>query len=69
VFGKDENSFLITGTTHPRELLSSQAPLFILLKLLHQGVIQDNKDYEMMLAKNKFFIIPIMNPDGSKYVE
>ena len=30
-----KNSILITGTTHPRELLSMQAPVFVMLKLLH----------------------------------
>lgn len=33
--GNNKNSILITGTTHPRELLSMQAPVFTMLKLLH----------------------------------
>lgn len=41
----------------------------MLLKMIHQGIVQDNKDYEKMLGKSKFFFIPVINPDGSKYVE
>ena len=33
--GNNKNAILITGTTHPRELLSMQAPVFTMLKLLH----------------------------------
>ena len=33
--GDSKNAILITGTTHPRELLSMQAPVFMMLKLLH----------------------------------
>ena len=33
--GNSNNAVLITGTTHAREVLSSQAPLFIMLKLIH----------------------------------
>jgi hypothetical protein len=33
------NAILVTGATHARELLSSQVPLFLCLKLIHQGII------------------------------
>lgn len=39
------NAIMITGATHSRELLSSQVPLFIALKLLHQGYLQNNEKY------------------------
>jgi len=39
------NAILITGATHARELLSSQVPLFVCLKLLHQGYLQNNEKY------------------------
>jgi len=29
------NAILVTGATHARELLSSQVPLFLCLKLIH----------------------------------
>lgn len=38
-------AIMITGATHARELLSSQVPLFIALKLLHQGYLQNNEKY------------------------
>jgi len=38
-------AILITGATHARELLSSQVPLFVCLKLLHQGYLQNNEKY------------------------
>lgn len=69
VFGDQSNSMLITGNTHPRELLSAQAPLFVLLQLIHQGVIQNDQRYLQMLAGSKVFFIPVVNPDGAKFIE
>ena len=31
----NSNAILVTGATHARELLSSQVPLFLALKLIH----------------------------------
>lgn len=63
------NALMITGATHSRELLSSQVPLYICLKLLHQGYLQSNEKYQRMLASTKFYFIPIINVDGSALVE
>lgn len=63
------NAILITGATHARELLSSQVPLFVCLKLLHQGYLQNNEKYQRMLASSKFYFIPIINVDGAALVE
>lgn len=41
----DVNAVMITGATHSRELLSAQVPLFICLKLLHQGFLQNNEKF------------------------
>jgi hypothetical protein len=38
-----DQALLLTGATHARELLSMQVPLFMALKLMHQGLYQ-NKD-------------------------
>jgi len=38
-------AILVTGATHARELLSSQVPLFLALKLIHQGIVQNNSKY------------------------
>ena len=45
----DVTALLITGATHARELLSSQVPLYLCLKLLHQGYIQNVTQYQQML--------------------
>ena len=63
------NAILITGATHARELLSSQVPLYVCLKLLHQGYLQNNEKYQRMLASSKFYFIPIINVDGAALVE
>lgn len=65
----DATALLVTGATHARELLSSQVPLYLCLKLLHQGYIQNNTQYEKMLASNIFYFIPVINVDGSALVE
>lgn len=41
----DSFAILMTGATHARELLSSQVPLFMCLKLIHQGVLQNYEKY------------------------
>jgi len=45
VAGSSSNAILVTGATHARELLSAQAPLFVLLKLLHHGVVREDPQY------------------------
>jgi len=65
----DTKAILITGQTHARELLSGQVPLFLCLKLIHQGVLQDKEKYQQMLAANKFYFLPTLNVDGSAVVE
>lgn len=42
----DGNAVLVTGATHARELFSSQVPLFLCLKLIHQGILQNNPRYQ-----------------------
>jgi hypothetical protein len=60
---------LITGQTHARELLSGQVPLFLCLKLIHQGILQDKEKFQQILLKNKFYFLPTVNVDGSALVE
>lgn len=63
------NAVLVTGATHARELLSAQVPLFLCLKLLHQGVAQSREKYQKLLAADKFLFIPVINVDGAALVE
>ena len=63
------NAVLITGATHARELLSMQVPLYICLKLIHQGIINKKERYVNMLRDTKFYFIPVVNTDGAALVE
>jgi len=67
--GVKTNAILVTGATHARELLSSQVPLFLCLKLIHQGISQNNEKYQKLLASDKFLFLPIINVDGAALVE
>jgi len=63
------NAIMMTGATHARELLSMQVPLYMCLKLLHQGILNKKDRYVNMLRTTKFFFIPVVNVDGSALVE
>lgn len=41
----NDRAIMITGETHARELLSAQVPLFLCLKLIHQGVMHGREKY------------------------
>jgi murein tripeptide amidase MpaA len=60
---------MITGATHARELLSTQVPLYLCLKLIHQGILNKKERYVNMLRETKFYFIPIVNMDGAALVE
>lgn len=45
----NDRAIMITGETHARELLSGQVPLFLALKLIHQGVLHDREKYQKIL--------------------
>jgi hypothetical protein len=65
----DSFAILMTGATHARELLSFHVPLFMCLKLIHQGEQQNYEKYQKMLATSKIYFIPIINNDGANLVE
>ena len=60
----DPKAILMVGAHHARELVSVQMPLYSVLDLM-QGWV--NKDAERMelLKRNKYFVIPFLNTDGS----
>lgn len=66
---KEDDAILVTGATHSRELLSMQVPMYMALKLLHQGIVQDKTKYQQMLATTKFHFVPVINVDGANFVE
>lgn len=65
----DVNAVLVTGETHARELLSGQVPLFLCLKLIHQGVLEKKTQYMQLLSEMNFYFIPVINVDGAALIE
>lgn len=63
------NSIVVTGATHARELLSMQVPMYMALKMIHQGLFSKKEKYQQMLATTKFYFIPIINVDGAALVQ
>ena len=43
--------------------------LYTVLKMIHGGVVNDNKHYLKLLLQNKYYIIPSVNVDGVKFIE
>lgn len=60
---KDNKAILLTGAHHSREMVSTQMPLYAALDLLH-GYTHGDKEKLALLARNKYFIIPMLNTDG-----
>ena len=60
----DRKAILMTGAHHARELVSVQMPLYMLLDLLH-GLVHQDPEKLILLQRNKYFFIPILNVDGS----
>ena len=54
----------MTGAHHARELVSVQMPLYMLVDLLH-GLVHKDEEKLILLQRNKFFFIPMVNTDGS----
>lgn len=40
------NAIVVTGATHARELLSMQVPMYMALKMIHQGLFSKKEKYE-----------------------
>ena len=59
----------MTGAHHARELITLQMTLFQVLKLIHAGLITQQPKYRNLLAQNKYYVIPVVNPDGVAFIE
>ena len=71
--GSNRKAILMTGAHHSRELVSVQMPLYMIVDLLH-GLVHKNQEKLLLLSQNKYFVIPMLNTDGSftiyqKYME
>jgi len=43
--------------------------LYSILKMIHGGLIHNNKRYFNLLMQNKYYVIPTVNVDGLVYIE
>ena len=62
-------AILMTGTTHARELISTNFNVYQMLKLLRLGEIEKNDHWHSLLQDNKFIFMPVFNVDGVNYIE
>ncbi|CDW72010.1 zinc carboxypeptidase family [Stylonychia lemnae] len=62
-----QNSMLITGAHHSRELSSIQLPLLTALQLCH-GYYHKDQETINFLQNHKMLLIPIINVDGFNYI-
>lgn len=62
-------AILLTGAHHARELITLQMTLYQILKLIHAGFITQQPKYRNLLAQNKYYVIPVVNPDGVAFIE
>ena len=63
----DPKAILLTGAHHSRELVSVQMPLFSILNLFH-GALHGDQEKINLLKMNKYFVIPVVNVDGSAII-
>lgn len=61
-------AILLTGAHHAREFMSTQMPLYSLLKMIH-GATHNDERYKNMLTQNKYYIVPVVNVDGLAEIE
>ena len=62
-------AILITGATHARELISTSLVAYEMLQLLQLGEVQKEGKWPELLAKNKYYYLPIFNVDGVANIE
>lgn len=66
---KKKPAMLLTGAHHAREFVSTQMPLFSLLKMLHGGLLHGDEKYFHLLTQNKYYVVPVVNVDGLADIE
>ena len=64
----DKPAILLTGATHPRELVTIQMVFNSLLTLLG-GIVNNNQEIIQMVSQNRYYFIPVINPDALVYIE
>jgi murein tripeptide amidase MpaA len=66
---KSKPAIVLTGQIHSREAITSSMVLFTALKLIHGGLVHNDKRYQNLLAVSKYYIIPSINVDGVNFIE
>jgi len=61
-------AILMTGAHHARELISTQTPVYAMIKLLH-GFVQGDTESSELLKRNKYMFIPMLNTDGCAIIQ
>lgn len=67
--GENRPAVLLTGAHHARELISMQMAVYQVLKLLHGAFVEQDQGMRNLLAQNKYYVVPCVNPDGVNLVE
>lgn len=62
-------AIVVTSATHARELITIQYSLYQILNLLHGSLVRKEPKFRNLLAQNKYYVIPMINPDGLALVE
>lgn len=62
-------AFLLTSATHARELITIQYSLYQILNLLHGSLVRKEQKYRNLMAQNKYYVLPMINPDGLALIE
>ena len=60
---------MLTSATHARELITIQYSLYQILNLVHGSLVRKEQKYRNLLAQNKYYVLPAINPDGLAYIE
>ena len=68
-FKNKKPAIMITGQHHAREHITSEFVLYSMLKMIHGGVVNDNKHYRNLLLQNKYYVVPTVNVDGVQFIE
>ena len=62
-------AIVLTSATHARELITIQYTLYQMLNILHGSLVRKEPKFRNLLAQNKYYVIPIINPDGLAMIE
>lgn len=62
-------AMFLSGAHHAREFMSTQMPLYSVLRMIHGGYIHNDDKYRNLLTQNKYYVVPVVNVDGLADIE